>query len=390
MRMATLKHCFAVGISVAWGASVPPTFKLDLDLPPEKRWQGALEVVLNQHPFEYSFQPTFANYNATLFGHLKPEEFSQIAVALHRNYPEKAAELKSLSTEFARLGHYVSYEYLAAWAYFHELAHTDLLTDKASVNKACTAILAKTIEGKVLHGGNMDQEPFAVRNLTLHVIFMRGGNVLFQGVDWYWFNMGVTRAVRRGVASVQENWRGSWRAGSRPHDQVLQAIDNGVVPQTWVFRDLLTSPPDDFESVVKHLETVQLAAPFYIAVGGPNGKGAIITRDDTKALHTARFDENDEWFLVQTNYDRWLPDDVSDPRRTSGEHTMRGFGQVQGATFLSLFAATSQPPVYNTQTAFTALMDPESGELHAYVRYPTCPAAIPSATRSSKASLMLV
>ena len=39
----------------------------------------------------------------------------------------------------------------------------------------------------------------------------------------------------------------------------------------WIFRQLLTSPPPSFEGVVSYLESVRLAAPFYIAVGGPNG-----------------------------------------------------------------------------------------------------------------------
>ena len=49
--------------------------------------------------------------------------------------------------------------------------------------------------------------PQAVRNLTLQVMFTRGGELLFQGVDWYWITTGVTRAVRKGVASFQEDWR---------------------------------------------------------------------------------------------------------------------------------------------------------------------------------------
>lgn len=378
--MAILTYLAVVGIRAACGASLPPTFEIDLDLPPEKRWQGALDVVLSQHPFEHSFQATFAEHNQSLFDNLEADHFKRVAAAVHRNYPEQAAELRSLSAEFARLGHYVSYEYLAAWAYFHELSHSDLAKNNKKSNKECTAILAKTKDGKVLHGGNMDQSPLAVRNLTLHMIFKQGGRKLFEGADWYWFNVGVTRAVRSGVASLQENWRD---AESRPHEQVLQDIENGVLPHIWVFRKLLTSPPNDFEAVVTHLMSVRLGAPFYIAVGGPNGKGAIITRNTTSALNVARIDNNDEWFLVQTNYDRWLADDVTDPRRTVGEQTMKSYGQAEGASFLSLFAATSTYPVFNPQTAFTALMDPESGEFHAYVREVSCPEHMHMVARSS-------
>ena len=42
-------------------------------------------------------------------------------------------------------------------------------------------------------------------------------------------------------------------------------------------------------------------------------------------------------------------------------------------TTLDLFAVASAYPVHNPHTAFTAVLDPQSGKLHAYVRDGMCP-----------------
>ena len=75
--MVILTYFAFVGVRAAFGASIPPTFEIDLDLPPEKRWQGALDVVLSEHSFEHGFQVTFAAHNESLFGNInRPEAIS--------------------------------------------------------------------------------------------------------------------------------------------------------------------------------------------------------------------------------------------------------------------------------------------------------------------------
>ena len=78
----------------------------------------------------------------------------------------------------------MSFEYLAGWVWFHELAHTDLQDENTTVAQECTGILAQ--DGDALwHGGNMDQSPESVRNITMEFEFTRGKNQLvFRGVDW--------------------------------------------------------------------------------------------------------------------------------------------------------------------------------------------------------------
>ena len=56
-------------------------------------------------------------------------------------------------------------------------------------------------------------------------------------MDWYWFTTGVTRAVRKGVASFQENWR---TLAVQDVAATLDEITQGAVPQVFVFREILT------------------------------------------------------------------------------------------------------------------------------------------------------
>ena len=98
-----------------------------------------------------------------------------------------------------------------------------------------------------------------------------GDKMLFQGADWYWFTTGVTRAVRKGLVSLQENWRyASIEGVGKAFNSVFRDIESGVVPQTWVFRHTLTDPTPDFETLLLELSSNHLAAPYYIGMAGVN------------------------------------------------------------------------------------------------------------------------
>jgi N-acylethanolamine-hydrolysing acid amidase len=155
----------------------------------------------------------------------------------HTSPHPSAAELRGICDEFAYLHHPVSFEYLAAWVYYHELAHTDLQAPSFRRPRSCTGLIVSASADNsrigtdsmgggagagvgggggvvITHVANMDQTPEAVRNITLRVHIVRGSITVAEGADWYWFTTGLSRMVRRGVASVQENWRD---VGTSPH-----------------------------------------------------------------------------------------------------------------------------------------------------------------------------
>ena len=75
-----------------------------------------------------------------------------------------------------------------------------------------------------MHGRNMDQEPAAIRNITLSMEIYSKGKLLGYAVDFYWFNTGFMTAFKPGVASLEENWR----LGKVDFDQLMQRIIDGV------------------------------------------------------------------------------------------------------------------------------------------------------------------
>ena len=159
----------------------------------------------------------------------------------------------------------------------------------------------------------------------------------------YWFTTGVTRAVRKGFASVQENWRDD---GVIPFTNVMNDIKSAVIPQVLVFRSLMESVAhaelgiarlantdsshrpinafSNFTAVVQYLSDIQLAAPFYVIIAGAgsDGDGVVIARGTQKPagpllrLSDANGTSPASFFIAQTNYDHWEPDEASDPRRT--------------------------------------------------------------------------
>eukprot|EP00041_Stephanoeca_diplocostata_P025103 m.650402 g.650402 ORF g.650402 m.650402 type:complete len:425 (+) comp22671_c0_seq7:193-1467(+) len=383
------------------GLSQPPHFFLDLTKPPDTRWSGALDEVLDAHPFEYSFEVAFREHNESLFNHLSEDQFAALGQALDDHFPVNAAEIRSLSADFISRGHYVSYEYLAAWVYYHELAHTQLasnITDRRNNERSCTGLVVEDAKsGAIIHGANMDQTPEAVRNLTLQVTFTNGSvdEVIADSVDWYWFTTGTSRMVRTRVASVQENWR---TLSVQDVDSTLSAIATGAVPQILVFRSILVdgwglhrdSGPS-FADVVNACRRTPLAAPFYvIAAGVARGEGVTMARNATGVDSELWLGQNAShpWYIAQTNYDickinhstlgtartcEPLGDNPLDPRRFALEQILAGVHPETAVTQLGVFSAISTYPVHNPHTAYTAIMSAATGVLTPFVRTAMCP-----------------
>lgn len=47
--------------------------------------------------------------------------------------------------------------------------------------------------------------------MTVHLRFFKNGQMITEGIDYYWFNTGFMTAYKANVASVSENWRGGYK-----------------------------------------------------------------------------------------------------------------------------------------------------------------------------------
>ena len=378
----------------AMGMSAPPAFVMDYAAKPENRWRGALRQATNGRSWDDTWGQIFEFHNKSLYSKLEEKHYDQLAAALDSHFPEQARELKGIVAEFAELfpHKHVSFGYLASWVYFHELAHTELNTLNSRTSRECTGLLAMDANEKVHHVANMDQSPANIRNVTLHVRFVNGTANLFEGVDWYWFTTGTSRMVMQDIASVQENWR---HETLRFHE-VFTDIISGVTPQIFIFRRAFESASQrlhafDFEDLLKHMESIRLAAPFYVVMAGPQKRqGAIIARARRNVAGggVLRFSEMSNkslssWALIQTNYDHWKSDSGEDPRRSVAEATIENLGR-NGSMDLTLFSVASTFPVHNPTTAYTTVFNIAKGTLRAFVRTGLCPTQIESSLQGTR------
>ena len=103
---------------------------------------------------------------------------------------------------------------------------------------------------------------------------------------------------------------------------------------------------------------------------GTHRRGAILTIDSNASLTRTEYlhDNMTVTFKVQTNYDRWLPDPPSDPRRTVAENTLTMMGRHRSGTELGVWMALSTYPVHNPTTLFSAIMSADHHSAEGYVR----------------------
>ncbi len=108
----------------------------------------------------------------------------------------------------------------------------------------------------------------------------------------------------------------------------------------------------------------------------------VITRNrDSSILPWTIKPGNGKWFLVETNYDHWLPDPLWDNRRTYAIKAVLQMGQNFGP--LDLMNALSYFPVMNNGTIMTSVMLPSQPSLmwaFTRSRYPPWPPMVMTTT----------
>ncbi|CAD8125389.1 unnamed protein product [Paramecium sonneborni] len=324
-----------------------PELEIDLSAPPKQRWKEAVQLVLNLYGYEETFGPVFAFHNEHSFDVLNQDDYTTIAQALRKNFPEHALELEGIIEVLDRPE--ITFEYMAGWAYFHEIAH---ITNQF---QECTGVLL-SLDDQVIHGRNMDQAPKQGRNLVLHLYIKKDGKNIGEVVDWYWFKGGFITALKYNVVALEENWRIDEYLTK---ESVMTYIKKGLPSLTQVFRDILINEKlNTFEKVVQYLENNEVGCGLYNIVSGmQKDQGVIITRGSQETFQTIRLNTSiGIKYLVQTNYDHWLPDPEYDPRRTEAENLLQGMKNNLMNEF-GVYAIMNTYPVHNEGTFLTVIMN---------------------------------
>ncbi|CAK66645.1 unnamed protein product (macronuclear) [Paramecium tetraurelia] len=345
-------------LATTYAYTIVPTLDIDLDGPAKQRFQPAVQLVLNTYGYDASFGAFFSYHNETTFKHLTSKDYAILATSVRTYWPQYAQELEGIVEAFNRSD--VTFEYMAAWAYFHEIGHS------LSVNiKECTAILLQTKDG-IIHGRNMDQSPDAGRLLVIHFKFIKNGQYIGESVDQYWFKTGFVTMFKYGVVSLQENWR---YGHYLPLFMLLKKISAGTTSLGWTFRHILDSDINNFDQAVTYLENVIVACSQYNIVAGTKfNQGAIISRDPISTFPTLFFNNtglgNDQFqYMVQTNYDHWHKDPKGDQRRTIAQNLLANLTSTM-QNELGVYSVINTYPIHNEGTFYTAIMNVATGRFN--------------------------
>lgn len=102
-----------------------------------------------------------------------------------------------------------------------------------------------------------------------------------------------------------------------------------------------------FNEAVEIFKTRDLIAPAYFIIGGVNpGEGAIITRNQFNVADVWMLNDTDSWYILETNYDHWLPPPSDDDRQTPGMKALNSTTQAN-INYETVFDVLSINPVCN-------------------------------------------
>ena len=342
--------------------STVPNYKINLDLPPEQRWNelakdknkemkklvGTIKNLLIQFPKGDLLVDFMDNYLGDLTDTL-PDPFGK--------------EIKGISAASGLpLGETVLYNI------FYE------------VFTVCTSIIAEDPSGNLFHARNLDFGLFlgwdvknhtwlvteALRPLIVNLDWTNGGKTVFKSVNFAGY-VGVFSAIKPQMFTLTMNERFNIEGGFLGIIEWLMGMRN----EQWMgflTRNTMQYATSYSEAKSKLSDTPMLAPAYFILGGNKSGEGCIITRSGSKAVDIWDLGtKNSSWYLVETNYDHWEPPMFIDDRRTPAKKCLENKGQ-KNVGFPGMFDVLSSRPVLNKLTTYTALMEVSKGTLETYIQ----------------------
>jgi hypothetical protein len=233
-----------------------------------------------------------------------------------------------------------------------------------STIKACTGVIVRTDEGKIMHGRNLDFPMWELlAGLVANVHYYRNGKLLFS-VDSIIGSVFTLTANKPGAFSVEVNTR----TEAKFDEDFINVLLKNAIPTCWLLRKVVEEETT-YAKALARLSTERIGGPVYFVVSGLQGnEGAVIERDNDK-VHALYQLTDSNWFLVQTNYDRDQPDPVHDQRRLPAEARLRQRGNKNFKEQDLFDTVMSKFPTMNIETILTVVMVSSSGYHNTTVWY---------------------
>jgi len=314
----------------------PEVFNINLDLPPSERFK---EVVLAKKQGIIALKNTIIQFINVTDYTIKALGFYEELVYSHENCYEEllgVAKYSGLTFGEVFLMNFI-YEILAS----------------------CTSIISIDNEGNILHGRNLDYNfKEVLAEVTIRLRFWRNGTMLYEG-DGEAGYLGLVTGLRPGAFGVTINERNK----GGPWDTIYEVLFKKTFAVPYFIRKVLENA-ENFTSAVEMFSSEEFAAPCYLIVSGvKKNEGVVITidRDGVNNVTQINVDQPDQWYFVQTNYDRDLPDPASDYRRVPAEIRMKAITR-EGINAQSMFdGVLNLVPNMRPSTILTSIMSAQTG-----------------------------
>ncbi|XP_064637768.1 acid ceramidase-like [Lineus longissimus] len=345
-----------------------PTEVVNLDLPPIERWQN---VMKDKGPAVQGLLKAFILFISDFFGEATTNEILRLVNifvgALDDTLPPPFPdELRGIAKATGiPLGEVVLYNI------FYE------------VFTVCTSVIAEDPHGRLHHARNLDFGLFlgwdqkthawnittALRPAVVNLDWQRGGKTVFKSVNFAGY-VGILTAMKPQLFTLTMNERFNIKGG---YIGIINWI-LGDRKSRWMgfLTRLVMETAKGYEEAKELLSNEPMLAPAYFILGGnSSGQGCVITRSSAKAIDVWEMKRTGHpWFILETNYDHWEAPLFLDDRRTPANKCMANMTQAN-VGFPGIYNVLSSKPVLNKLTAYTALMQVNSGTFESYLRY--CP-----------------
>eukprot|EP01065_Artemidia_motanka_P049427 TRINITY_DN8189_c0_g1_i1.p1 TRINITY_DN8189_c0_g1~~TRINITY_DN8189_c0_g1_i1.p1 ORF type:complete len:427 (+),score=166.66 TRINITY_DN8189_c0_g1_i1:339-1619(+) len=354
----------------------PPHVKVNLDLPPEERWNEALadkkgaakmfqEYVDSMLPdwavklLEDVLKPV-VKYRG--FGDEYSREMEGIAKALDTEVGQIV--MINLIYQLESLGVNCSnWNDTGSTGLCKNKTEADVVYPFKSKNgggvtgppMTCTSVVAEDPSGKIVHSRNFDWNlPNVLRPLIWEVEFQRGGKHLYTGTSVVGF-VGVQNAMKPGKDGFALTMDARCQGGHLLNNLAEMLLHGGQTPTQHARHVMETAT--SYDDAVNKFATGDLIDPMYFIVSGASrGMGAVIARErkDAKDIWRLNDTEQNGWFRLQTNYDRWTQPPKADDRRTPGDNNMEALGRA-GVSVPGVYGVMMKWPTFNYHTDHTCM-----------------------------------
>jgi acid ceramidase len=342
-----------------------PWYTINLDDPPETRWNEVSKAYATNIT---TLIGVIKEVVGALFGPKLIEWVDSDMGAWDKKLPEPyATEIASIANITGiNLGEIVLYNI------FYE------------VFTVCTSIVAQDNNDKLYHARNLDFGLFLgwdvktndwavtekLRDIIININWTRGGQTVYKSVNFAGY-IGIYNGVKQNGFTITANERFGLNGGYLGIIQWL--MDNSTASLMSLLVRETFETVDNYQDAVMKLSTTPIMAPVYYIVGGKNsGEGSIIVRarSGVDGVTNLNLTDTNGWYVLETNYDPWKKPLYLDDRRTPGNICMQRLTR-DNVGFAGIFNVLSSPTNFNKLTAYTVLMQVDTGTLETYIQ--KCP-----------------